>query len=738
VKPIAVDHPGNVIPRGMLTVINDDFIEKFSNVINDIHSPLSNYRTKAMMEQILRHSYQEQATKMMEILASNNFITGLDVHYTQCSDIYNFNLEDYAEFTKALVSACERVAAMMLADNMQDNVNLRMERLHQALKTIVFSNAKGIVKTEITGAIASFASNLAVDSVLEFVDKHDQEKLAKEAKEAKEAEKEKLKQIQEKKKEVDKAYKLFEEKNANKQEFTTADDNKDANNKGNPSVNDNKKSGLPKYKVKDSDSSLWQIAKDLDISFEELIKANSQLFNVDKIWPGDIINLPKGTVIPMTTQAAPTAPGENVNNLANTGDNKNGKITKSAPSIKDQKPADPSGSCPGNGIEACGLPTGYNAKVGANDKGSTLDEKSKAQLKKYYGLVPESVTEADQVVLLGSSIYETKEKLIMNFLVESKMYNMKIELRSGEVDDKRGFFGVLFSTTLKDDSKVYFEVYKGTDFPDDLSKPNKAIEFAKDMSGDDYNLLKLKLPDQLKSAEQFHKQVLKHIGNNKNLYVTGHSLGDALSQLMGAKHINDYKAIIGVDGPGMKEIISNNLPNVNLEALQDKTVLFKAFPNRINSHGTHIVKPIAVDHPGNVIPRGILSVIHDEILLGQYTKTSHKPDLISKGLEKKDMTLLSVESWPTNYNMLSSDEQKAFFFKYENNMRAWEHYFEQEYKDYVNHINSITIQGTNGDRCIMRNGDIFYGPQVIYTFEEFRQQQMPILNRKYEKYKGKE
>ena len=83
-------------------------------------------------------------------------------------------------------------------------VNVKMGMLEHSLKTIVFANAKEIVKTDIVAPIASFASNLAVNSVLEFL-----------------GEKEKVKKLEEKQEKLDKAYKLLNEKNARTLDFTT-------------------------------------------------------------------------------------------------------------------------------------------------------------------------------------------------------------------------------------------------------------------------------------------------------------------------------------------------------------------------------------------------------------------------------------------------------------------------------------------------------------------------------------
>ena len=58
--------------------------------------------------------------------------------------------------------------------------------------------------------------------------------------------------------------------------------------------------------MKDTDTSLSQIAKEHDIKLEELIKANPNIINPNKIWKGNIINLPKGTTI--QTHLPPTQP----------------------------------------------------------------------------------------------------------------------------------------------------------------------------------------------------------------------------------------------------------------------------------------------------------------------------------------------------------------------------------------------------------------------------------------------
>ena len=147
-------------------------------------------------------------------------------------------------------------------------VNVKMGMLEHSLKTIVFANAKEIVKTDIVAPIASFASNLAVNSVLEFL-----------------GEKEKVKKLEEKQEKLDKAYKLLNEKNARTVDFTTTSDDKDSSSsKGKHHANNNNKnSNLPKYKVKDTDTSLSQIAKEHDIKLEELIKANPNIINPNKI-----------------------------------------------------------------------------------------------------------------------------------------------------------------------------------------------------------------------------------------------------------------------------------------------------------------------------------------------------------------------------------------------------------------------------------------------------------------------
>ena len=269
-----------------LSEVNDDFSENFGNVIKETYSSVSNYRTSTIMEQRLKHRFKEDGIKMMEVLKRNNFITGLDIHYTKCNDISSFNFEDFAKSQEAILAICNGIAIMMSEENM----NIKMGMLEHSLKTIVFANAKGIVKTDIVAPIASFASNLAVNSVLEFL-----------------GEKEKVKKLEEKQEKLDKAYKLLNEKNARTLDFTTTSDDKDSSSKGKPHANDNNKnSNLPKYKVKDTDTSLSQIAKEHDIKLEELIKANPNIINPNKIWKGNIINLPKGTRI--QTHLIPTQP----------------------------------------------------------------------------------------------------------------------------------------------------------------------------------------------------------------------------------------------------------------------------------------------------------------------------------------------------------------------------------------------------------------------------------------------
>jgi len=270
-----------------LSEVNDDFSENFGNVIKETYSSVSNYRTSTIMEQRLKHRFKEDGIKMMEVLKRNNFITSLDIHYTKCNDISSFNFEDFAKSQEAILAICNGIAIMMSEENM----NIKMGMLEHSLKTIVFANAKGIVKTDIVAPIASFASNLAVNSVLEFL-----------------GEKEKVKKLEEKQEKLDKAYKLLNEKNARTLDFTTTSDDKDSSSsKGKPHANDNNKnSNLPKYKVKDTDTSLSQIAKEHDIKLEELIKANPNIINPNKIWKGNIINLPKGTRI--QTHLIPTQP----------------------------------------------------------------------------------------------------------------------------------------------------------------------------------------------------------------------------------------------------------------------------------------------------------------------------------------------------------------------------------------------------------------------------------------------
>ena len=141
--------------------------------------------------------------------------------------------------------------------------------------------------------------------------------------------------------------------------------------------------------------------------------------------------------------------------------------------------------------------------------------------------------------------------------------------------------------------------------------------------------------------------------------------------------------------------------------LQEKTVLFKARPNKINSLGTHIVDPIGVDHPGNVIPSGIMSRMGDEALIGGYTANLHKGESMTAGFDDNGpMKIFEVPGkWPQSSGVLSSNELRDSVFNYQGNKVAWD---KKIIKDY-NANAPIVVAGAESETV-----------QQIFTFDEYK------------------
>ena len=75
----------------------------------------------------------------------------------------------------------------------------------------------------------------------------------------------------------------------------------------------------------------------------------------------------------------------------------------------------------------------------------------------------------------------------------------------------------------------------------------------KDLTGADLALALQNLPDQYREAAQFFKDIQDNYGND--IVVTGHSLGAALAQLLGAAEgVTAY----GYNGPGVLEILQTD------------------------------------------------------------------------------------------------------------------------------------------------------------------------------------
>ena len=314
----------------------DDFAENFAQTIRNTASSIS-ARSKYMMQNLLENSFPGQGSSMMLLFETNNFVTHLDIDHKNCNRIEQFSLQQYEANRQAISSACKKIAQLMSDEHM---LAYQMN-LHDSLSKVVFGHIKGMVKADIVAPLANFIGSLAGDYAMDALKNH--HKISQQFKEMQE----KVKGIQ----------------GETTTKTTTPQPPKKYGNptdEGNPSVDVHKKPDLPKYEVTDSDSSLWQIAKKLKISFEELVKANSQIFNVDKIWPGDVINLPEGTVIP------PNIP------VLSSHTNQFSHETQPSPTTSkaandNHKVGSTLGSCPGDGPGVCSSGYGIKETVNGNN-----------------------------------------------------------------------------------------------------------------------------------------------------------------------------------------------------------------------------------------------------------------------------------------------------------------------------------------------------------------------------------
>ena len=149
----------------------DDFTDKFGLTISRTAAGVDK-RSKHMMQKQLENSFTNQGQQIMDVLAGQGFVNGMDIDYNNCERIDGFALQSFEPLRGAISSSCKKIADLMSDTNMQT----QRDALLSNLKNIVFGNAKGMTKSDIISPFASSIGNIFAGYIRDQIKTHQETK----------------------------------------------------------------------------------------------------------------------------------------------------------------------------------------------------------------------------------------------------------------------------------------------------------------------------------------------------------------------------------------------------------------------------------------------------------------------------------------------------------------------------------------------------------------------------------
>lgn len=268
-------------------------------------------------------------------------------------------------------------------------------------------------------------------------------------------------------------------------------------------------------------------------------------------------------------------------------------------------------------------------------------------------------------------------------------------------EDEKSNRGLVASAYKK--GKELLMIIRGTD-PEEINEVINDIINVSPLN-DIFNDISISLgllPQQLPLLMDFYSS-LQHKYHTSSVLFTGHSLGGALAQLMALSTPNS-KAV-AFDPPGIYKVANNygllgyNKPINNIQ-------IFNNYPNLINSHGKHLVKPWQ-------IKTKVLSVYGpDFISYFKFSMETHKMNSFLSG-----EIAFKPNKWPVdNFSFLhglNGEDLKLKkicssyndYLNYAKNKKYWDDFISgEDYgKNILNGLGNI-ISGVSGKK----EGDLLY------------------------------
>ncbi len=263
---------------------------------------------------------------------------------------------------------------------------------------------------------------------------------------------------------------------------------------------------------------------------------------------------------------------------------------------------------------------------------------------------------AEAAYLAGQDVTQKK----YNSIITSNHYFSSLNSQGYKflevMDNKRdGFYAII----LRNGGDELLVAIRGTDFYNFkvlqmvfdglLGSVQLAANLTAQVMVDDlYSDLQIvlgKIPKQCGSAEVIITNLTKLYPVSK-IFITGHSLGGFLSQLIAAKF--GIEAIV-FDSPGAKKPIEKLIGGA---FDQEKITIINSLPNFINTCGEHIKPPIAINNGGTIslnVMRNFLGTMpHKSGKKPRYLCSHGMEDILNSINIDGIYNQIPIKAWPKN------------------------------------------------------------------------------------------